>query len=87
MNKDLLASRCVLCIFSVAFDCLYGRGCSAWVRGILEKIADVAHCDCLSVHQQSLICFLLAGSEGKLTVVAQKMSVLSGEDPKRKLLL
>jgi len=29
----------------------------------------------------------LTGSEGKLTVVAQKMSVLSGEDPKRKQLL
>jgi len=29
----------------------------------------------------------LAGSEGKLTVVAQKMSVLSGEGPRRKLLL
>lgn len=35
----------------------------------------------------SPLCFLVAGSEGKLTVVAQKMSVLSGEYPRRKLLL
>lgn len=47
-------------------------------------ILDVAHSQCLSVIKPSPICFLLAGSEGKLTVVAQKMSVLSGEDPRRK---
>lgn len=60
-----------------------GSGVVGW-DFVLEKILDVAHSQCLSVIKPALACFLLAGSEGKLTVVAQKMSVLSGEDPRRK---
>lgn len=54
---------------------------------ISEKIVYWCSMWPLSVSQLSPVCLLLTGSEGKLTVVAQKMSVLSGEDPKRKQLL
>lgn len=89
VNQDLTASRSfVHCIFCSLY-CLYGRDGSAWIRDkganfcVLEEILDVT--ELLFVITFFLL--LLAGSEGKLTVVAQKMSVLSGEDPRRKLLL
>ena len=88
MDKGL--RLCV--VFPVVLSCLGGGGGLSWDRGSGASFCvfrEDSWCSTqpLSVSQPSPICFLLAGSEGKLTVVAQKMSVLSGEGPRRKLLL
>lgn len=47
-----------------------------------ERLPRESACvSCCGANMNDHFCSFLTGSEGKLTVVAQKMSVLSGRDP------